>query len=285
MTLAAAWGARASICTTVGQERANLRLLGVTGVDRAGRPLAGAAVDRFVAGRVDRLAAGIILPFVAALAEYDLSPQALALDVASGAVDLGLESEILHDAARRADVEAMAADLAASAFERIDANRTARLELLAVIGDAARPWVGVTTAEPESADGAREAGLLVAAGVDVVRVDVPASRELADRLHDAGFELLPWRARPGVGQGARIRRRRAASAAWPRSAWRSTRRPPNGGATLAWRRRRCPWPGPSRPWSPPSSGSTSSTATRSPRSSTATSIPIGPWPTMPSPTA
>ena len=175
-TLAAAWGARASICTTVGQERANLRLLGVTGVDRTGRPLAGAAVDRFVAGQVDRLAAGIILPFVAALAEYDLSPQALALDVASGAVDLSLESEILHDSARRADVEAMAADLAASAFERIDANRTARLELLAVIGDAARPWIGVTTAEPESADGAREAGLLVAAGVDVVRAEDPGGR-------------------------------------------------------------------------------------------------------------
>ena len=89
-TLAASWGARARICTTVGQERANLRLLGVTGVDRAGRPLAGAAVDRFVAGRVDRLAAGIVLPFVAAMIEYDLAPQALALDVASGAVDLGL---------------------------------------------------------------------------------------------------------------------------------------------------------------------------------------------------
>ena len=198
-TLAAAWGARASICTTVGQERANLRLLGVTGVDRAGRPLAGAAVDQFVAGRVDRLAAGIILPFVAALAEYDLSPQALALDVASGAVDLGLESELLHDAPRRADVEAQAANLAASAFERIDANRTARLELLAVIGDAARPWVGASTAEPEAVDGAREAGLLVAAGVDVVRVDVPAGRELADRLHDAGGEVPSWRAGSGTG--------------------------------------------------------------------------------------
>ncbi len=200
-TLAAAWGARASICTTVGQERANLRLLGVTGVDRAGRPLAGAAVDQFVAGRVDRLAAGIILPFVAALAEYDLSPQALALDVASGAVDLGLESELLHDAPRRADVEAQAANLAASAFERMDANRTARLELLAVIGDAARPWVGASTTEPEAVDGAREAGLLVAAGVDVVRVDVPAGRELADRLHDAGFEVPSWRAGSGTGPG------------------------------------------------------------------------------------
>ncbi len=198
-TLAAAWGARARICTTVGQERANLRLLGVSGLDRSGRPLAGAAVERFMAGRSDRLGAGIILPFVAALLEYDLGPQALALDVASGAVDLGLESEILQDVGRRADVVARAGSLAGSAFERIDANRTARLELLAVIGDAARPWVGVSTAEPDAADGAREAGLLVAAGVDVVRVDVPASRELADRLHDAGFEIPAWHARPGSG--------------------------------------------------------------------------------------
>ena len=109
-TIAAAWGARASICTTVGQERANLRLLGVTGVDRAGRPLAGAAVDRYMAGRTDRLAAGIILPFVAAMVEYDLSAQALALDVASGAVDLSLESEILNDPARRTAVEARPPD-------------------------------------------------------------------------------------------------------------------------------------------------------------------------------
>lgn len=203
-TLAAAWGARASICTTVGQERANLRLLGVSGLDRAGRPLAGAAVDRFVDGRVDRLAAGTILPFVAAMAEYDLSPQALALDVASGAVDLGLESEILHDATRRAEVERLATSLAGAALDRIDANRTARLELLALIGDAERPWVGVTTAEPEAVDGAREAALLVAAGVDVVRVDVPASRELADRLHDAGFEIPAWHARSGGGAGTDI---------------------------------------------------------------------------------
>lgn len=200
-TLAAAWGARASLCTTVGQERANLRLLGVTGVDRAGRPLAGAAVERFIGGRTDRLAAGIILPFVAAMVEYDLSAQALALDVASGAVDLSLESEILNDPTRRAVIEARAAVLAASAFERIDANRTARLELLAVIGDAARPWVGASTEEPESSDGAREAGLFVDAGVDVVRVEVPANRELADRLHDAGFDLPPWRARSGTPPG------------------------------------------------------------------------------------
>ena len=72
-----------------------------------------------------------------------------------------------------------------------------------MIGDATRPWVGVTDrAEPESADGAREAGHLVASGVDVVRVEVPASRELADRLHDAGFDdaALACRAGRAIGR-------------------------------------------------------------------------------------
>ena len=43
--LAGAWGARARASTTLGQERAMLRLFGVTGLDRSGRPLAGAAVS------------------------------------------------------------------------------------------------------------------------------------------------------------------------------------------------------------------------------------------------
>ena len=46
--LAGAWGARARASTTIGQERAILRLFGVTGLDAAGRPLAGATVDRWL---------------------------------------------------------------------------------------------------------------------------------------------------------------------------------------------------------------------------------------------
>ena len=48
--LAGAWGARARASTTTGQERAILRLFGVHGLDGAGRPLAGATVDRWLAG-------------------------------------------------------------------------------------------------------------------------------------------------------------------------------------------------------------------------------------------
>src|SRR3954470_17035500 len=91
-TLAGAWAARAQASTTVGRERALLRMLGVGGLDAAGRPLAWSVVDRYLAGGPGRLSAGVLLPFAMGLVEYDLDPQRLALDIASGAVDLGLEA-------------------------------------------------------------------------------------------------------------------------------------------------------------------------------------------------
>ncbi|MDP9483500.1 MAG: hypothetical protein M3P84_09785, partial [Chloroflexota bacterium] len=198
-TLAGAWGARARICTTGGQERALLRMFGVTGVDRSGRPLAGEVVDRYVSGRPDRLAGGVILPFAAALLEYETTPQELALDVTSGAVDLGLESELLRDRDRRATVELAARAMGSAALDRIDANRTARLELLAVIGDADKPWIGASLGSTTVANGTREAADMAGAGVDVIQVNVPAIRELAERLHDEGIDVPFWRPRPGPG--------------------------------------------------------------------------------------
>ena len=49
-TLAGAWTARARGSTTVGRERALLRMFGISGLDTAGRPLAWAVVDRYLAG-------------------------------------------------------------------------------------------------------------------------------------------------------------------------------------------------------------------------------------------
>ena len=46
--IASAWGATAALFTSIGQERAILRLFGVTGVDRAGRPLAAEVVSRYL---------------------------------------------------------------------------------------------------------------------------------------------------------------------------------------------------------------------------------------------
>ena len=199
-TLAGAWGARARASTTLGQERAMLRLFGVGGLDRAGRPLAGAAVDRWVAGALDGLGGGIALPFAMALVEYDLEPQQLAMDVASGAVDLALEAQLLREPDRRAVAEAEAVRLVASALERIDADRTARRELEDLLGEADRPWLGTTLAEPDLEGALDERADLAMAGYDVLRVEVPIGRELADRMHDAGLDVPEWHPRDRTGR-------------------------------------------------------------------------------------
>ena len=191
-SLAATMGARARASTSVGQERAMLRLFGVTGLDRGGRPLAGATVDRWMRGSPDSLGAGIALPFAMALLEYDLDPLQLAMDVSSGAVDLALEAELLKEPDRRAVAEVEAGRLARSAIERIDADRTARREIIDLLGDASRPWVGTTLTEPDLEGALDEVGELVGAGIDVLRIEVPVGRELADRLLDAGQEVPEW---------------------------------------------------------------------------------------------
>ena len=205
-TLAGAWGARARASTTLGQERAILRLYGVSGLDRSGRPLAGAAVDRWLTGARDGLGGGIGLPFAMALVEYDIDAQQLAMDVASGAVDLALEAELLGEPDRRAVAEAAATRLVAAALERIDTDRIARRELEDLLGEAPRPWLGTTLAEPDLEGALDELADLAMAGYDILRVEVPVGRELADRLHDAGLDVPEWhpRERPGRATHADI---------------------------------------------------------------------------------
>jgi D-lysine 5,6-aminomutase alpha subunit-like protein len=186
-TIAGAWGARARASTSTGQERAILRLFGVRGLDRAGHPLAAEVVERYAGQHPERLAGGVALPFAMALLEYDLTPQELALDVASGAVDLALEAELLGQPDRRAVAEAEARRLASAALDRIDANRTARRELLGVLGEPTGTWVGTTLARTTAAPALDEAVSLVRDGFDLLRVEVPVGWELATRLLDAGL--------------------------------------------------------------------------------------------------
>src|SRR5690349_6943509 len=154
--IASAWGATAALFTSVGQERAILRLFGVAGVDRGGRPLAAEVVSRYLGPDPRRLGGGIALPFAMAMAEYDLGPQELALEVAAGHVDLGLEAELLAEPDRRAIATANAAALARAAMERVDANRIARRELIQLLGDSPRPWIATTLSSPAIVDGLDE---------------------------------------------------------------------------------------------------------------------------------
>lgn len=200
--LAGAWGARARASTTIGQERAILRLFGVSGLDGTGRPLAGATVDRWLAPDPHVLGSGIALPFAMGLLEYDLEPQQLALDVASGAIDLSLESELLHEPDRRMVAEAEASRLVAASIDRVDAQRLVRRETIGMLGEASRPWLGVTLHEPDVDAALAEAAILVGAGVDLVRVEVPIGRELADRMTAAGMDVPEWQPRDRDDAGA-----------------------------------------------------------------------------------
>jgi hypothetical protein len=194
-SLAATLAAAAASATTLGRERAILRLIGVTGIDREGRPLAAEVVDRYVSGGQDRLAAGVGLPFAVALLEYDSNPQSLALDVAAGIVDLGLEAALLADPERRAAASEHLGRLVTSAVARIDAERVARHELLGVLRDRQPPWIGTTLLEPNIEPAEGEAADLIRAGLDLIRVEVPVVRELATRLGELGHEVA-WRPRP-----------------------------------------------------------------------------------------
>src|SRR4051812_40045519 len=191
-TLAGAWAGRARGSTTVGRERAMLRMFGVSGLDTAGRPLAWAAIDRYLAGGSGRLGGGIVLPFAMALAEYDLDPQRLALDVASGAVDLAMEAALLREPDRRAIAEEEAGRLVAPAIERIDANRTARAELIDVLGEPRRPWIGAAIGEPDLGGALDEARAAVDAGAGFPQGGVPLGRGASGRPRRAGIDAPGW---------------------------------------------------------------------------------------------
>jgi hypothetical protein len=199
--IAAAWSAGARTTTTVGQERAVLRLLGVSGVDRDGHPLAAEVVDRYLAPDPRRLGGGLALPMAVAMAEYGLPIGEVALEVAAGHIDLGLEAELLEDPDRRARAEASASAMAAVALARADANRTARRELIALLGESRLPLLGVTLESPAIVDAIEEAGAAVAAGAGAVRVQVPPSRELTDLAARAGAPVEGWRPTPASRGG------------------------------------------------------------------------------------
>jgi len=209
-TLAASLAPRARETTSLGQERATLRLFGVTGLDGDGRPLAGATVDRWLARDRRGLGGGVALPFAMGLLEYDLDPQQLALDVAAGTVDLGLEADLLREPDRRAVAEAEATRLARAAIERIDADRTARREIIDLLGDAPRPWIGTTLVEPDLEGALDEIDELITAGADIIRIEVPVGRELAERLQGVGEDVPEWRA--GDSRAVRLGRERVEAA-------------------------------------------------------------------------
>ena len=163
-------------------------MLGVDGLDRAGRPLSASLAERYCGSDRGRLARGVILPFVAALLEYDLPARDLALDVAAGAIDLGLEAELLERPDRLAATEKRASAMIDAALTRFDANRTVSRDMREVLGLPEQPWLGVALQATETLSAVAEIRGLVDGGADVIAVRVPASWEFAEARRHAGLE-------------------------------------------------------------------------------------------------
>lgn len=187
--LAAGLSRAARGSATIAQERAVLRMLGVDGLDRTGRPLAAALAERYCGADTGRLARGVLLPFVVALLEYDMAPHELALDGASGAVDLGLEAELLERPDRLAAAEQKASQLVAAALARFDANRTVTRDMRDVLGSPPEPWLGVALEATEVTAAVAETRTIVRGGADLLQVNVPASWEFAEARRQAGLEI------------------------------------------------------------------------------------------------
>jgi hypothetical protein len=187
-------------------------MLGVDGLDRSGRPLAASLAERYCGSDASRLARGVILPFVVAMIEYELPAREIALDGASGEIDLALEAGLLERPDRLAGAEAKAGQLLAAALDRFDANRTATHEMRDVLGMPAEPWLGVLLQAAEVVPAIAEVHRLIAEGADVVQVRVPVSWEFAEARRRAGLDTPglfvveePGRGRQGRRTGRRAR--------------------------------------------------------------------------------
>jgi hypothetical protein len=213
--LAAGLSRTARRSSTIAQERAVLRMLGVDGLDRSGRPLAASLAERYCGSDAGRLARGVLLPFVVAMLEYDAPARELALDIAARAIDLGLEAELLERPDRLAAAEKRAAQLLGAALARFDANRTAAREMRDVLGQPGEPWLGVALQATEVTAAAAEARALVADGADVLQVRVPISWEFAEARRHAGLDTPGAFELETPARGKQVRRgdhgRRAAS--------------------------------------------------------------------------
>ena len=243
-TLAGAWGARARLCTTVGQERALLRMFGVTGLDaRVGRSPA-EVVDRYVGGRPRRARrrrrpAVRRRPARIRARRRRSSPSTWPRAPSTW----GSRPRSCATRSRRAVVEVEARALGRSALERIDANRTARLELLAVHrrrrqavdrGTARGDRVSATAIEEAvgPGDGRRRRDPGQRAGHPRARRPAPRRGRRRPVLAAATGRR---RCRVGRPSPPPSRRRPAASVRSPSCAASRRGRPPSDGPMPAWR--------------------------------------------------
>jgi hypothetical protein len=192
---------------TTAQARAVLRMVGVDGLDRAGRPLAGSTLERFCGSDPSRLAEGVLLPLALAAASREQTPRDVALEVAAGTIDLVAVAGSADESLRAAG-QVRASELLSAAVAHFDANRTAARIQREILGSPRQPWLGLALESSDTSAAAGEIRRLGAQGVDVVQITVPASWEFAEARRATGLDEGTDEA-GGSTRGARLGRRHA----------------------------------------------------------------------------
>lgn len=184
-------------------QRAALRFLGINGLDESGEPLAAVLVERLSSD--DRLDPewGVALPLALAAAGRGLAPQGIALEASAGRIDVASEGSYLRQPDRRVVAEGVLAAWREEAWERVDANRTARHELTDTLGPPEEPLLCVPLGSVVQDAAEVEARGYVAAGADAVLVRVPRGRELVLGAGEPPEEHLPNDLEPPPGGSQR----------------------------------------------------------------------------------
>ncbi len=157
--------------TTTTVERATVRLLGVDGVDENQIPLPNRLVDHLREQGLLGLGAAPVL--AAAMAQHNLSAQAVAERVAQGTLVLERPADI--EAAR-----AHAKALAKTMCERIAGNRAQRDHYLKTQGEGKAPWLYLIVATGNIYEDIKQARAAAEQGADIIAVIRSTGQSLLD---------------------------------------------------------------------------------------------------------
>jgi beta-lysine 5,6-aminomutase alpha subunit len=159
--------------TTVAVERTLCRLLGVDGVDENGVPLPNVVVDSVKERGL--LGEGVLFFMGNAIAATGLSPQMIAESMAAGDLDITGYTALPREKA----AEALAPYVEQS-MERIKARRARREEMIATLGEGARPYLYVIVATGNIYEDVVQAQAAARQGADIIAVIRTTGQSLLD---------------------------------------------------------------------------------------------------------
>ncbi|MCL2098395.1 MAG: lysine 5,6-aminomutase subunit alpha [Bacteroidales bacterium] len=159
--------------TTVAVERTLCRLIGIDGVDENSVPLPNVVVEAI--HEIGRLPDGVLAFLGNAMIATGLSPQAIAEKIADGTIDI-----TAYPAQSATNIAAVLKPFVDAAVERIRNNRKGREDMIAKIGEGAKPYIYVIVATGNIYEDVVQAQAAARQGADIIAVIRTTGQSLLD---------------------------------------------------------------------------------------------------------